>query len=299
MFTTRGPICLHVNHARIAAASALAIALFAMTGACSSNAATPTMLTDAGRGGEDDAGSSKYDWSCLGKVTLPPPAGPSSNVTVTLSDTKSVPVPNLDVRACPDREDATCANGTTAKKTDSAGAVALEIPLGTAGFNGYFEAVEANDVTNLHFVPNAILKTITQHDRAEWRASEIKLLMDTVDVKIDPTRGNILVQTQDCKSKALPNNELALSPLAGGVSLTLDPMPAGVTRAYVILKPTTIVSVSATATADDFGGAGFINVPAGVYSVIGTLERTGERIGTQRLHVRAGAHSMVILAPTP
>jgi hypothetical protein len=276
---------------RLVVLGAVALAM----GACSSSSTSNGTASDAGA---SDAGEvrTEYDWSCLGKVTLPPPAASTLSVNLTIEDYRSLGLANADVRACPDPTDATCAAGTTAKKTDANGKVTIDVPAGTAGFAGYFEAVDPTDVTSLHFVPDPFVKTPINHGRGTYRAADLKILTDSIGVTIDATRGHILVQVQDCLSKALPQNDLAMSPVAGGVTLTLDPMPAGVVLAYVTKS---VVSKTATETYDGSGAAGFINVPPGIYTVTGKRAKTGERVGSLKVHARAGAHSMLILAPTP
>lgn len=274
--------------------SALVFAL--LVTACSTPTPTP-IAADASD--EDVASGPQNDWSCLAKVAIPPPEGATADVTFNASDTRGKPVANVDVRACPDPEDPSCANATPTKKTDADGNAVIAVPLGAKGFTGYFEATEAGDAPNLHFVPNPIWTTTAAHQRVQWRAAELKLLTDTVAVSLDAAKGSILFQTQDCHSKSLPNQALAPSAVAGGVSLSIEPMPAGASVAYVVPTPTFHITLQATATADGNGSGGFLNVPPGVYTITGKREKTGERIGAQRVHVRAGALSLVILAPTP
>ncbi len=275
--------------------AAFALALVAT--ACTTSTSMPT-VSDAG---DADVGASgpQNNWTCLGKVKIPPPEGATSSVTFNATDTRGKPVANVDVRACPDREDPTCANATASTKTDADGNAVITVSLGSGGFNGYFEAVETGDSPNLHFVGNPIWLANATHQRVEWRAAELKLLMDTIGVSVDPAKGTILFQTQDCNSRSLPTDPLAPNGLAAGVSLSLEPMPAGVSLGYAVPTPTFHISLQATATVAGNGGGGFINVPPGVYTITGKLEKTGERVGSQRVHVRAGAMSLVILAPTP
>jgi hypothetical protein len=215
-----------MHHVR---AAALTFAL--LLSACSTATSTP-VTADAGDG--DVAQGTQNDWSCLGKVTFPAVEGTTSDVTFNASDTRGKPIANVDVRACPDREDATCANATSAKKTDANGNALFTVPIGANGFTGYFEATEPGDAPNLHFVPNRIWKTSASEQRVEWRAAELKILTDTVGLSLDATKGNVLFQTQDCRSKSLPNTGLAPSAIAGGVTVSIEPMPAGVSTAYVV-----------------------------------------------------------------
>jgi hypothetical protein len=76
-------------------------------------------------------------------------------------------------------------------------------------------------------------------------------------------------------------------------------MPAGVITAYVELVPRARVRTDIDETAAGYGGAGFLGVPPGVYTVTGTRKSTGERIGSQLIHVRADAFTMLVVVPAP
>jgi hypothetical protein len=182
-------------------------------------------------------------------------------------------------------------------ETDSNGIVTMAV---TKGFGGYFEAVETNDTTDLHFNVNPFFASLPT-DRQEWRGTELRFLLDPIPLAIDPSRGQVLMQAQDCKSHTLPQNEdrSRPAPLAGGVHFVLDPMPAGVVTGYAVATPNGRISTTATETEDDVGLGGFINVPPGRYTVTGIRAATGERIGSQSIHVRADSFSMLIVAPTP
>lgn len=273
--------------------------LLSFVGACStrfsSDATADAGTSDAApvvHGGQDN------DWSCLGRVTLPAPTSTSIAVSFSVVGIDNQPASGVKVRACPDPTDATCVNGSAAQTTDAEGAASFDV---APGFAGYFEAMEQNDVTDLHFVPMPIVSSPHRHGRVEWRGTDVQLLLETVDLSIDDAKGQVLVQTQDCRSHHFPQyNAYPPDPtvLAGGVRVTLDPMPAGVVLAYVVGTPHLHVSREATET-DDYGGAGFVNVPPGTYTVTGTRAETGERIGSQRIHVRANAFSLLVLTPTP
>lgn len=111
------------------------------------------------------------------------------------------------------------------------------------------------------------------------------------------------MQAADCDHSGMPGKPAAVwSPpyvLAGGVTFALDPMPEGVLTAYGEIEPHARIRTDIDETADGSGGGAFLNVPAGVYTVTGTRKSTGERIGSQRVHVRADAFSLLMVVPSP
>jgi hypothetical protein len=111
------------------------------------------------------------------------------------------------------------------------------------------------------------------------------------------------MQAADCDYSGMPGNPVAAtSPpyaLAGGVTFALEPMPAGVLVAYVEIEPHARVRTDIDETADGYGGGAFMNVPPGGYTVSAKRKSTGERIGSQRIHVRADTFSLLVFVPTP
>jgi hypothetical protein len=272
-----------------------------LAAACSSNESAASSPSDAGA----DSGSHKgdaNDWSCLGTLSIRAPDSATMTVDFAIGSViDSVPAANVSVRACPDRLDPTCAGGTASVITDQAGHALFDV---AGGFDGYFEATETGDVTNLHYPSFPFYRAKDDHQRAEWRIGDLRLVADPIGFSFDPAKGQILVEAQDCRSSSLPGwvppqpgNEI--DPRAGGVTMRLEPMPAGVITAYGEQEPHARVRTDIDETADGYGGMGFLNVPPGVYTVTGIRKSTGERIGSQRIHVRAETFSMLILGPTP
>ena len=253
-------------------------------------------------GGVESGASHKGDannWSCLGKVVLPE-LSTSASIDFSISAANGTPTPDTSVRACPNREDPTCANAIGPVTTDADGHATVDVP---APFDGYWEAVEPGGYAALHFMPFRVWRTPDIHARVQWHFDELKLLTDPLDFVYDTSKGHVLMQATDCDYSGMPGKPLAMrSPpwaLAGGVTFILDPMPAGVTAAYAELEPHARVRTDIDETADGYGGAAFLNVPPGVYTVTGKRKSTGERIGSQRIHVRADTISLLIVVPTP
>lgn len=281
-----------------------AIAIAALLAACSSNESAPVSSDAGARDASVDVEPTpreQYDWSCLGQVSLPPPSSPTIAVNLTLLGVTAFPAKDVPVRACPDPADGTCAGGI-AQSTDTDGKTTFDLPAGTGGVTGYFETNEPGEVVDLHFIPLPIVASPHEHSRVQWRGNELRVVAESVGITVEfATKGHVLFQAHDCRSGAFAryNAPNKINPHAGGVRFTLDPLPPGVITAYVVHDPNAHVSTTATETADDDGTGAFLNVPPGVYTVIGTLAATGQRIGSQRIHVRANAMSLLILAPTP
>ena len=269
--------------------------------ACSSSESPPA---PADAGSAADAGAARpgdaNDWTCLGKVVVPDLATPSSIDFSIGSAVNATPTVGATVRACPNREDATCANAVGPATTDAQGHAVVEVP---PTFDGYGETIEEGGYSALHCMPFRVWRTADNHSRVQWHFDELKLLTDPIDFVFDTTKGHVLMQATDCDFSGLPGKPLASnSPpwsRAGGVTFVLDPMPAGVTAAYVELEPHQRVRTDIDYTAEGYGGGAFLNVPPGVYTVTGKRKSTGERIGTQRIHVRADTFSLLNVVPTP
>lgn len=272
------------------------IAMMALVACSSQTTTTPAPPPGAGVADAAPRQGDANDWSCLGQVSLPAPPATVA-VGLELQGVLGEPAQEVEVRACPDAADPTCAAGTAVKTTDPDGKAAFDVD---GGFFGYFEAVVPADMTNLHFVPVPMVYTPLRHDRVQYSGSDVKILFETAEVPLDVTKGQVFVQAQDCTTRALPENASRFRSLvAGGVGLSLEPMPAGVVQVYAVFDATVRLSKTVTETYDGAGAGGFMNVPPGVYTIGGTRVSNGARIGAQKIHVRADAVSLVILAPLP
>jgi len=276
------------------------LAIVLVVAACSSKKDDGASLADAGA----DAGvrqGDANDWSCLGKVVLPALPLVTAKVTFKISDATMHPSTEATVRACPVREDEKCANGTATAPTDAKGEATFDVP---ADFDGYWEAIEPS-ITDLHFVPFRQYRSPDFQWRTQWHFDELRILSDTIDLKFDTTRGHVLILVRDCGFTGLPGKEIppgTFSPpesLGGGVTLGLDPMPSGVVLAYIQAEPNLRIRTDLDETQDGAGGGGFFNVPPGAYTVTGIRKSTGEKVGTQRIHVRADSFSLLLVVPTP
>jgi hypothetical protein len=82
-----------------------------------------------------------------------------------------------------------------------------------------------------------------------------------------------------------------------GVSVALEPMPAGATIAYTKLDGAGVTLTTAARTSDATGHAAVLNVRPGTYTLVGRLATTGAVVARAPLHVRAGALSTIALVP--
>jgi hypothetical protein len=288
---------------RTRARGAKRLAILVVVAACSSNESNVSTGTPASDAGVTDAAArpgDANDWTCLGKVVLPAHDTPVSMDFSIASAVNGTPTAGAAVRACPGREDATCANAVGPLTTDADGHAMFEVP---AGFDGYWEAVEPDGYTALHFMPFRVWRSPDIHARVQWHFDELKLLTDTIGLAFDTTKGHVLMQATDCDFSGMPGNPVAAtSPpyaRAGGVTFALEPMPPGVNAAYVEIEPHARVRTDLDETADGYGGGAFMNVPPGIYTVSAKRKSTGERIGSQRIHVRADTFSLLVVVPSP
>jgi hypothetical protein len=266
--------------------------------ACSKQQEPVAPVADAGADATTRQGDAN-DWSCLGKVSFPALSSSTASVTFKITDPLGRPSADIPVRACPARDDAMCSAGTAKVTTDSNGEAMFDVP---ADFDGYWEAIEPT-TTDLHFVPFRQFRSPDFQWRVEWHFDELRLLTDPLGVKFDTTRGHVLIEAHDCRVAGLPGVDkppgTTPESIAGGVTFVLDPMPPGVVTGYSEVEPHALIRTDLDETQDGAGGGGFLNVPPGVYTVTGIRKSTGQRISTQRIHVRADSFSDVLVVPTP
>ncbi len=234
----------------------------------------------------DGDGPPPPDWSCLGSVIWGTPTLASLDILGTALDyVTGAPVAGATARACA-RTDAACATPLDEGTTDAAGQVTLTVPLGTTGFDGYFEVSMTGYVTTLRYT----VEPITEMPPESGRMVQIvdlgtfALLAASLGVTPDPARGHLVINALDC------------TPFyAAGVSLAVDTADSGSTRIYMVGG---LPSTTATET-DASGAAGFVNLPTGPASVSTTLVSTSEAIGSTDIDIRAGAICIFAITPTP
>ncbi|MBI5485994.1 MAG: hypothetical protein HY905_01540 [Deltaproteobacteria bacterium] len=252
----------------------------------SGDEATGETTEDAGDEVADDGGPPPPDWSCLGSVTWATPTETSLDMTGTVLDyVTDAPIEGATVKVCA-RSDAACATPLDEGTTDALGQVTLTVPLGTTGFDGYFDVSATGYVTVLRYTVEPITEMPPEAGRIVSMAdtTTFAMLAAAAGVTPDPTRGHLVISALDCNPT-----------YAAGVSLEVDTADVSSTAVYMIGG---LPSTSATET-DSSGAAGFINLPAGAATISTTLVSTGEAIASTDITIRAGTAALFPLPPTP
>src|SRR5690242_15969470 len=113
-----------------------------------------------GEGGAGGGGQSA-DWSCLGMVTPPMPAGAMAGVTMILGlHPDSAPLKGADVKACA-KGDPMCAAPVDEQMSNDQGMVTLTVPTGTDGFDGHIDVSSPAILPSLIFLYPRITQTVS------------------------------------------------------------------------------------------------------------------------------------------
>lgn len=275
---------------------AAAALLFGCSSSSSSNPPTDAGTADAQAAAPLDR---LADWSCLGKVTVPPPTVATAAVDVGLSDPYSnAPVKGANVKGCA-RTDRECASPfETATSGESGVAFLKQVPLGTAGFDGFFDVQVGSEIPNINFDGTTVVRKAA-YARQYWGDAQLATLFSSAVVKRDPALGTIGIQAHDCKD--VPNGvpcggtEGCSSYYPGAVTFTIDVKDPRVVQGYI--DSTGTLSQKAVVTSALIGTGGFLNVPPGPVTVTARVAATGQVVGTYSIFTRAGAISLLIAGP--
>ena len=226
-------------------------------------------------------------WSCLtGPVAWPKPAvvGNLSFSVTFVNFFSEQPFAGATVKAC-SKLDFTCANPLDTGTTDATGLVALTVPSGLSGFDGYLDVTGGKAGGTGAPVFPAIWYPVpfVVADGARGRtlllgSDEFLSIAAATNTTPDPTRGHIAVNAVDC----------AFGP-AAGVTFSVDAADQKTVDVYLVGGvPTT----SANAT-DQSGIAAFENVPTNVparLTLVGAIAgaASGKSMGTMSFIVRPG-----------
>ena len=254
----------------------------------------------------DGAPLPRGDWSCLGKVTIPAPT--ASTVKVTKFGNPGVatsqPLKDLVLKACA-LTDTACATPLDTQTADVNGEVSFAaLPAGTRGFDGYFEATYPGDVSDLNFINPPFFADVPFYQRVYWSHASLSLVFNSGAFTIDDTRGIIGFEAHDCTQfpggvACSPGSVGCKNKLGEGIEVSIDVVDPKIGRGYIRVADGGLrVDPNATAT-DSSGTGGFVNVPPGTVNVTWKLQATGQTVGTQKVFVRGGAFSAVILMPMP
>jgi hypothetical protein len=194
-------------------------------------------------------------WACLDSAILwpKPKAVGSITFSVTFVDFSTErPFVGAAVKAC-GKLDFSCATPLAQSTTDGTGLVAVTVPAGLAGFDGYLDVSGGKiDGTGSSTYP-ALWYPVPFVVSDGWRgrtqllsADEFPGLAVVTNTTLDPTRGHFATNAVDC----------ALSP-AAGVSFVADSADQK-TQSYYLVGGVPVVTATAT---DQSGIGGFINLP--------------------------------------
>ena len=234
----------------------------------------------------DDGAMPPGDWTCLGSVTWPTPLLTTIDMTGTVQDyLTDAPIAGATVKVCA-RTDTDCTAPLDEGTTDALGEAVVTVPLGSTGFDGYFDIAAAGYVPALRYtvdpitsVPSAAASTAPL-----ITTTTFAMLAGAAGITIDPARGHLILTAMDCEPA-----------FAAGVALTVDTADSSSTRLYMVGG---LPSTTATET-DVSGGAGYVNLPAGAATVSTSLAATSDAVGSTDINIRAGAIAMFTMPPTP
>ncbi len=217
-------------------------------------------------------------WACLDQAGAPEPATGNVLVSMTMVDLLNrQPLPGIVLTLCA-KLDATCMFPISSFQSSEAGQIEVDMP---AGFDGYFQAEGAGIYPTLIFPPS------TRRQRAPSTlpmvaASFFGTMVRGVGSSGAEDRSLILTTALDC-----------LGNPAAGLSLA-SPQADAQTVSYVIAGG---VPSRVTATTDESGTGGFVNIPAGSALITSTQAATNRVVGTVGVQTRPGYLSMVLVMP--
>jgi hypothetical protein len=194
-------------------------------------------------------------WQCLdGPILWPKPKNVGNiNFSVTFVDFSSErPFVGVTVKAC-SKLDFSCATPLATSSSDGTGLVALTVPAGLAGFDGYLDVSGGKIDGSGSAAYPALWYPVPFVVADGWRgrtqllsADEFPALAEVTGTALDPTRGHFGANALDC----------AFGP-ASGVSFSADAADAK-TQSYYLVGGVPVGSATST---DQSGLGGFINLP--------------------------------------
>jgi hypothetical protein len=194
-------------------------------------------------------------WACLDTPILwpkPPSVGTITFSVTFVSLTTEEPFIGASVQAC-SKLDYTCASPLDTATADSTGMVTLTVPGGLSGFDGYLDVTGGQVGGSGASVFPSLWYPVPFVVADGWRGRTLLLSSDefvalagATGTTLDPTRGHVGVNAEDC----------AFGP-AAGVTFAVDVADAQTVSFYLVNG---VPVTSATAT-DQSGLAAFVNLP--------------------------------------
>ncbi len=231
------------------------------------------------------------DYACLGSIPTPP-APTASYFTVTdafvdVSSGTAVPAVGLTVKVC-EKSDPPCATPDNIGMTDASGSVALSVPAGTDGFDGYLDVTGPSGdggsiVETLVFSELPVLASgfgpTTNVSTAEALQQELAAVGT-----VDPTRAQLLVLDGACRGTP-----------AFGASLTVSPSDGATKVGYV--GPSGVVVGATTFPVNQSAQAYVLNAPGATTTL--TTTYGGQTVNSLGVVLRPGVVVAVSLAASP
>jgi hypothetical protein len=231
-------------------------------------------------------------WECIGNPTPSGAVKPQVQLTVRVGDLIHPEVSVSDavvLRAC-HKLDVTCAMPIgDAIHPDATGHASFTITTGGTGFDGYIEVNPAVKppvyVPTMIFISPPIVDDYVYQLTALLSIADLPaLVQQTGSAAMNPALGALIYRAADCNR--VP---------AAGISGMLD-LPDPTTKAFFVINGLPTTNINET---DASGLGGFINVPRGVRSVMGTRLMDNLYIGTVLALVRPSTFTYMTLAPDP
>lgn len=195
-------------------------------------------------GGRMNARLGQYKWS-----------GPISDQPVefdlTVTDQRGKGVREAKVSACLTPDCAECSMPVASGKTDANGTASLKLSTFGLGFRGCFQIEAAGKMPTLWYLGRPISRGESLMRVPIFSADELATIVTPLGLKLDPTRGQVVVATRDCIFSA-------------ATGLTLDPLIAP--DAFVAYLRNG--APSRVGTTDDTGRAAIINAPPGRIDIV-------------------------------
>ncbi len=237
------------------------------------------------------------NWACVGHVVWPAPTTYATTLTASVIDfvSPSTPVSGATAQVCPFQS---CDTQLGQGVTDGKGNLTIQVPAVAPhviglGADSYVVLTSPTLATTLFFweypvsQPQATIGAPELYvaQTSEW-AGAFALQGVTWD---SSSRGLIGVLVRDCRLSFASGVKLSIS--GAGAD---DPM----IRQFYLVRQTDL-DFSAAATDATTGVGGFVNVPAGEWTVMAQPNALDASVSSAKIYVRVGALTEVFLNPMP
>ena len=222
------------------------------------------------------------DYECIGMLEPPVIEQPTATVTVNMLARAFT---DIQVKVCA-AEDVDCAMPLDMAVSAAGESVDVDVPLGVAGFDGYFEILAEGSVPQLYYAP-MIISEPTEVFTTVWSEQMLSALTGS---PIDPARGTVFSFVYDCSDVAAPGVSLS-SDLADDMSVTMYD------GAEFAMSPGNAPLTPGPGATGAYGLAAMVQHPVGLATLTYTV--AADTLTERSAQVRAGALTQLDAAPTP